>query len=131
MIFLVPPCVASCHHSDDALRQIKLAAISISHLQVTHVISTKEDVELNAKKVEQAIEKGLPVVSMDWLTQSIAQKAKQDESKFDLAAEAVPSFSINSHLAIRPFERSLVDLEDGSRPAEEAGQGLFASGLAA
>ncbi|EPS37847.1 hypothetical protein H072_8389 [Dactylellina haptotyla CBS 200.50] len=52
---------------------------------VTHLITTPEDFAKNTVKVVTATANGLPIVSIDWLQDSVKKKKKQAESKYDLS----------------------------------------------
>ncbi|KAJ6260524.1 hypothetical protein Dda_4750 [Drechslerella dactyloides] len=58
---------------------------------VTHLITTPEDFQKKNAKVIAATANGLPIVSIDWLQDSVSKKKKQPESKYDLAAPPAPA----------------------------------------
>ncbi|KAK6359719.1 hypothetical protein TWF696_000861 [Orbilia brochopaga] len=58
---------------------------------VTHLITTPEDFQKKNTKVNAATAAGLPIVSIDWLQDSISKKKKQAESKYDLTAPPAPA----------------------------------------
>lgn len=51
--------------------------------KVTHLVTVAGN-----PKIEEAAKKGVHVVSEEWLHESVAKKAKQDEKKFELTAAA-------------------------------------------
>ncbi|KAF3919977.1 hypothetical protein AA313_de0209398 [Arthrobotrys entomopaga] len=51
---------------------------------VTHLITTEEDFAKKTAKVNTAITNGLPILSVDWLQDSVKKKKKQAEGKYDL-----------------------------------------------
>ncbi|EWC46572.1 hypothetical protein DRE_04295 [Drechslerella stenobrocha 248] len=60
---------------------------------VTHLVTTPEDFLKNTTKVSTAIANGLPLVSIDWVHDSVKKKKKQPESKYDVSKPAKASSS--------------------------------------
>ncbi|KAF3939329.1 hypothetical protein ABW19_dt0203389 [Dactylella cylindrospora] len=63
---------------------------------VTHLLTTPEDYQKATAKVNAAIASGIPIVTIDWLLDSVSKKKKQAESKYDVTKPQKASTSKTS-----------------------------------
>jgi hypothetical protein len=70
----------------------------LTEQQVTHLITTAEQVASKSAKVVKAQEQGVHLVSEEWLSESIKSGKKADEKSFAVGAEVMLLISRSSEV---------------------------------